>query len=135
MHRSPWFRAVAILVAVWFPLVAGEPALLQPCPMHGAGLLVAASLHHSTAPSSAHMHGHHAPQESPAPSTPGHDHHGCTCISCCTASTAILRAPNAPTGEIALNEYVVAQTLPGVASLARPSPEFARPYTTGPPRA
>jgi len=141
MRRSPWFRALATALAVWFPLVAGEPGVLQPCPMHGAGPAVAALLRHASAPAPSHMHAQHAEHmahgkaqhTAPDHSAPGHDHHHtCCCIGCCTASLA-LTAPRAPTGEIAAREFDLERVLPTVESLARPAPHFARPYTTGPP--
>src|SRR5262245_66353964 len=92
MRRTPWFRALATCLAVWFPLVIGEPAggVLPPCPMHDGTVAPAAS----TAPVSAHSHhavanaaashGNHAPADAPA-----HGHHACTCIGACTGSAAI----------------------------------------------
>src|SRR6185503_9075973 len=122
MRRRPfWLRAFAALLAVWFPLVLGEPSLLQPCPTHGAA---AAHAGHG-APATTHGHNQ----------APTNKHHDCTCIGCCTAGSAAAVAP-------AATEFVVAISLTGepdiapAAAAARPTPpEFARPYTTGPPRA
>ena len=141
MRRALWFRSLASLLALWLPLVAGEPGLLHPCPMHGAGRAVVASLRGETvhAPATQHAH-HHAgmaaadqqPNHSPAPA---HDHHSCTCIDCCAVSAGAFVAPAAPAVTVAVVAYVATRSLPGVESLARPAPEYSRPYTTGPPRA
>ncbi|HXT19037.1 MAG TPA: hypothetical protein VN706_25645 [Gemmatimonadaceae bacterium] len=142
MRRTPWFRALASLLAFWLPLVAGEPGVLQPCPMHGAGHAIAASMHgsmhgsmHMTS-SAAAMHAHHASHHASSNTKqPGHNHHDCTCIDCCAVGGALLRAPDAPRVEIATLIDAPLRSVPSVESLARPAPEFARPYTTGPPRA
>lgn len=144
MRRTPWFRSLASLLAVWLPLIAGEPGLLHPCPMHGAGRAVFASLRGEAlpAPAASHdaAHSHHmaaggdghASHQTPAP---GHSHHDCTCIGCCTVSASAFVAPAPPTAEFVVAEYATARTVPSVESLARPAPEYSRPYTTGPPRA
>jgi hypothetical protein len=133
MRRPLWFRTLASMLALWFPLVAGEPGVLHPCPTHGSGSALATSLHGAHAGASMHSAAHGAGHHS-APSAPGHDHHNCTCISCCTASAAALRAPDAPTIEIMTVERAASAAVPNAASLPRPAPEYARPYTTGPPR-
>lgn len=142
MRRAFWFRSVASLLALWLPLVTGEPGLLQPCEMHGAGRLVLASFgvgasavsEHGTASS----HGHHAATAASdhskgAPSD--HGGHQCSCIDGCTVAGAAFVAPKAPTASVVVAEVAVARSVPTVESLARPAPEFSRPYTTGPPRA
>jgi hypothetical protein len=136
MRRTLWFRTLASLLAFWFPLIAGEPGVLQPCPMHGAGAAIAASLHMGTmATAHAHHAAHASSHQGSSQPAPGHNHHDCTCINCCTVAGGALRAPDAPAAPIAVVALVVARTVPGVESLARPAPEFSRPYTTGPPRA
>src|ERR1041384_1608949 len=106
MRRSPWFRSLAILLAAWLPLIAGEPGLLHPCPMHGAGHAVMASLRGESAPAS-HPMAHHmaAGNESHQSQAPSHDHHNCTCIGGCTVASAAFLAPSAPTAEIVVAEY------------------------------
>lgn len=148
MHRrKAWFRSLATLLAVWLPLVAGEPGLLQPCPMHGAGRAVIASLRGqpiqpgmvggSRVSHSAHSHlAAGSSASSSDHSTPAsHDHHTCSCIDGCSAAAAAFLAPSTPTAEFAVASYAAAGSIPGAESLARPAPEFSRPYTTGPPRA
>jgi hypothetical protein len=135
MRRTPWFRALATYLAVWFPLVVGEPGIVQPCPMHGGVVTTA-----STAPSPSHSHhgvgagqtGHadHAPA-----SAPTHDHHACTCIGACAGSAAVALTTAAPGIPAATVAFRPASILPRGERLARPAPYFARPYTTGPPRA
>jgi hypothetical protein len=138
-----------MLLAMWLPLVAGEPGLLQPCPMHGAGPAVTASLRGELsklgllgAPAAEHSssHGHHAAASSAAQadhSAPAssHDHHTCSCIDGCTATAVAFVTPAVPTAEFTVAEFAAVSSIPGVESLPRPGPEFSRPYTTGPPRA
>ncbi len=152
IRRKTWFRTLATLLAVWLPLVAGEPGVLQPCPMHGAGRAVIATLRGqrvepgmvggttSAAPASGHQH--HAAtsamsagtdHSSPASS---HDHHGCSCIDGCSAANVVaFVAPEQPAIQFVVAAYETTRSVPSVESLARPAPEFSRPYTTGPPRA
>jgi hypothetical protein len=149
MRRKAWFRSLATLLAMWLPLVAGEPGLLQPCAMHGAERAVIASLRGEpiqasmaggSAAGHSSSHGHHAAASSSAEShesapAQGHDHHTCSCIDGCTAAAVAFVTPVAPTAEFTVAEFAAATTVPNVESLARPAPEFSRPYTTGPPRA
>jgi hypothetical protein len=132
MRRNSVFRTLATMLALWLPLVAGEPGLLHPCPMHGAGRAVAAAIRGEVpAAQAASLHGHHAANHQ----APSHSHHDCTCIDCSTVATAAFIAPSAPAAEFTVAEYAVARSVPSVESLARPAPEYSRPYTTGPPRA
>jgi len=152
IRRKAWFKTVATLLAVWLPLVAGEPGVLQPCPMHGAARAVIATLrgqavepgmvggsmtspkmpahqHHGAAPASS------AGSDHPAPAS-GHDHHNCSCIDGCSAASVVaFVVPEQPAMEFVVAAYETTRSVPSVESLARPAPEFSRPYTTGPPRA
>jgi len=124
MRRKSWFRAVATVLAVWFPLIVGEPGVVHACPAHGGGAT-------STAATVAMAHHHAASHDS----QPGHDHHDCTCISCCVGS--IVAAPAAITPVTAFVEAIFdlgAKSAP-VPSLPQQAPEYSRPYTTGPPSA
>jgi len=139
MRRSVWFRSLATLLAFWFPLVAGEPGVVRICPTHGAANGTGPSVMHATASNahaSSHMH-HVASQASDdgQQSPPGHNHHDCSCIGCCCTANGGLRAPEVASIELAVVEFQVVRSVPSVESLARPAPEFSRPYTTGPPRA
>jgi hypothetical protein len=115
--------------------------------MHGAGRAVIASLRGepiqagmigAAAPSHSHHHATSAAavattdHSSPASQ---HDHHTCSCIDGCTTAGVAFVVPAAPTAELVVASYATVNSIPGVESLARPAPEFSRPYTTGPPRA
>jgi hypothetical protein len=142
MRRKLWFRPFATLLAVWFPLVIGEPGVLQPCPTHGALTSVASGAQaDAQAEPMAHHHDASAEQASTAStasttdqSTPGHDHHNCTCIGCCVGSAASAPAPDTPTTTFIVAVYDAAVSRTTVALSPRPGPEFSRPYNTGPPR-
>src|SRR4029079_1541964 len=133
MRRTPWFRALATCLAVWFPLVVGEPGVLRPCAMHGSAVgatAVPASGHsHHAAASAESGHGGHAPA-----SAPTHQHHACTCIGACAGSAAVALTTSAPELPALTIAYRPASILPSGERLARPAPSFSRPYTTGPPR-
>jgi len=149
IRRKAWFRTLATLLAAWLPLVAGEPGVLQPCPMHGAARAVIATLHGrpvepgmvGDAPAAAPAHQHHsaasmttAGADHSAPS--GHDHHACSCIDGCSAASAVtFVVPAQPAAEFVVAAFETTRSVPSVESLARPAPEYSRPYTTGPPRA
>ncbi len=143
MRRAFWFRSVASLLALWLPLVTGEPGLLQPCSMHGAGRLVLASfgvgapavVEHGGASSHAHHAAAAASDHSNGGAPSDHSGHQCSCIDGCTVTATAFVAPAAPTASVGAAEYAVARSVPTVKSLARPAPEYSRPYTTGPPRA
>ena len=42
MRRTSWFKPIAVLLAVWLPLIVGEPGLVHACPTHGAPTIVRA---------------------------------------------------------------------------------------------
>jgi len=137
MRRTPWFRALATCLAVWFPLVVGEPGVMRPCAMHGGGPTATATAttpaasghsHHAVANAAA-SHRNHTPANAPT-----HDHHACTCIGACTGSAAIALITSAPDLPALTIAYRPAAILPSGERLARPAPSFSRPYTTGPPR-
>src|SRR6185436_20871819 len=133
MRQKPWFKSFATLLAVWFPLVIGEPSLLQPCPTHGATVVASA-----TAPMTGGHGGHAAAAEHGSnvsqaaagqqDSSPDHSHHDCTCIGCCSASLSAITTPSGVEAFISVLEpdtsspYLTADLLP------RPGPDFSRPY-------
>lgn len=150
VRHQTWFRTLATLLAVWLPLVAGEPGVLQPCPMHGAERAVIASLRgeavapgmvgNAMASTTGHMHhAATAPESASADrssSAPDGGHHCCSCIDGCSAASAVaFVVPEPASAQIVVVASSAGSSVPTVESLARPAPEFSRPYTTGPPRA
>src|SRR6185503_6762068 len=135
MRRTSWFRSLAAALAAWFPLVVGEPSLLQPCPTHGAAIVASQSApaaHHAGA-----HEGHTAADAAPShnhDSSPNGDHHTCSCIGCCTSSASSVALPQTLETIDATIIDVPSAVLPSAVELARPAPAFSRPYTTGPPR-
>ena len=137
MRRALWFRSLASFLAVWFPLVIGEPGVLHPCPMHGAAAAHSAA-HHGAASHAAMQHGsmHDAGMRdaSPAaPVAPHHSHAGCTCITCCAVSVAGVLAPDAPASTIDVVVRSVAAVSHPATELLHSSATHVRPYPTGPP--
>jgi hypothetical protein len=151
LRRKTWFRTLATSLAVWLPLVSGEPGVLQPCPMHGAERAVLATLRGqpvapgmvgaSSGAAKVAPHHHHGASTSSASadhSTPAssHNHNCCSCIDgCSAASNVAFVVPEPPAAEFVVAEFAAPRSVPSVESFARPAPEYARPYTTGPPRA
>ena len=131
MRRTPWFRALATLIAIWLPLIVGEPGVVHPCPMHGAHPPIATS--ERSAPQAHHAVSTRGRSDGGAP--PSHDHHGCTCVGSCTSIAGAVPAPDAPTISVIEAGYAARPARPNAESLARQAPEYSRPYTTGPPRA
>jgi hypothetical protein len=142
MRRTWWFRPLATILTLWLPLIIGEPSMLQPCPTHGSVVVASAAI--KTAASSAAGHhagvashaGHHigSAPASGHDSSPGHQHN-CSCIGCCAGSAAVVQTFDAPIASVVVATYTAAAAPVEAAALPRPAPEFARPYTTGPPRA
>src|SRR5437016_3644321 len=128
MRRPAWLRSLALVLGLWFPLVAGEPGLFDPCPTHG--VVAAAQTAHMSHTAMA-GHAHHGQSQTPGPS---HQHNGCTCVGCCSTTGTALRAPAVATVAIATIIIPTAQQFADVSTRPRPAPEYARPYTTGPPR-
>jgi len=131
MRRALWFRSLASFLAVWFPLVIGEPGALHPCPMHGAE---ATHTMHHVAMQPGMMH--HGAMDDASPSAPPahhHDHAGCTCITCCAVSVAGLLAPEAPASTIDVVVRSVAAAMPAATQPFQSSATHVRPYPTGPP--
>ncbi len=122
MRQKSWFRALATVLAVWLPLIVGEPGVVHACPAHGGSAVA------STAPMAHHHGASHG-------SAPGHDHHDCTCISCCVGSVVAAPAPVEPATVFVAAIRDIGVAHPAVASLPRQAPEYSRPYTTGPPLA
>ena len=140
MRRTPWFRALATCLAVWFPLVVGEPGVLPPCPMHG-GAVAETNAAAPAAPAPV-THSHHAAASaevshgSTAPAnSPTHGHHACSCLGVCAGSASVALTTLPPELPAVTVAYRPASLLPSGERLARPAPSFSRPYTTGPPRA
>ncbi|HEX8848861.1 MAG TPA: hypothetical protein VF761_04935 [Gemmatimonadaceae bacterium] len=129
MRRTPWTRLLAALMAVWLPVLLGEPGLLHHhCPMHDGT---------ATAGASVTMHGAHAGHgdhdASPESGAPHGEHHACTCIGACSASgaTATLPAPIAASLEPIGTAHVGVPA--EYATPARPRVPFALPFPNGPP--
>lgn len=122
MRQKRWFRAVAASLALWFPLIVGEPSVIHACPEHGGV---------AQTPSAVMVHHHRAPGDS----QPSHSHHDCSCISCCVCSVAAAASPAGPTTAFVVEIRDPSLGHSPVASRAYQAPEYSRPYTTGPPRA
>jgi hypothetical protein len=139
MRRTWWFRPLATILTLWLPLIVGEPSLLQPCPTHGSAVVASAAMHSAASTAGHHSAGeashsaHRVDSGSGHDSSPGHQHN-CSCIGCCTGSAAVVPTFEAPIATVVVATYAAAGRPVEANALARPGPEFSRPYTTGPPR-
>jgi len=135
MRRGPWFRLLASFIGVWLPLYVGEPSLLSPCHMHG---VFAATSAHAGA---MHAHGHGAMEpgrheSAGKPTVPApHDETHCSCVGCCAPAVARVAVAGANVVTFVVGTQRQAPGFSADAEQATPSPEFSRPYATGPPRA
>lgn len=129
MRRSRAFRLLAGILALWTPLITGAVSSLPSCPMHGH------AMHGDMTGMAMPTEQSAARSDAPGPQAPAQDQHpGCTCVCCCPVASATLRAPDAPTVDLAYLEISwTAESNPD--ALLRSAPEFARPYGRGPPRA
>jgi hypothetical protein len=115
MHAAAWRRLLAVLLAIWFPLYAAEPAALVACPMHGASHTAAAE--------------HHAPAGShDAPAS-----HHCTCLGECCASTVALSAPEIIASFVPATVVAERAVVQVATSHAPRVAEHALPFATAPP--
>lgn len=148
MRRTLWYRSLATLLAVWFPLIIGGPAWLPACPMHGTGSAMSlmtqqqAPANGSADDAAMVMHDHNASGASAATAGGEHQnaergsgHHHCTCIDCCGIGMAAVLQPAPAVVAVAVAEIGTMPVVQNAQSLARPAPEYSRPFTTGPPRA
>jgi len=102
--------------------------------MHG--VFAATSAH---AGANAHGHGamepgRHESAGKPAAPAP-HDETPCCCVGCCTAGVARISVADASVVTFVVGTQRQAPGFSAGAEQATPSPEFSRPYATGPPRA
>jgi hypothetical protein len=117
MHAAAWRRLLAVLLAIWFPLYAVEPAALVACPMHGAPHAAAAE--------------HHAPTGShDAPAS-----HHCTCLGDCCASTVAMSTPELVAPIVPATLVAVRVVVRAPSSYAPRAAEHALPFATAPPLA
>jgi hypothetical protein len=132
MRRARWFRFLSALLAIWVPLSIGEPSALRLCPAHAVASVStgSGSHHHSTAAVATPADGasqHGAPSDAGA--------HHCSCIAGCSISVAAVAVPDAPIAAVIVAEHNTSGFSATAPSRARPTPEFAHPHPTGPPRA
>lgn len=128
MRRSPLFRSLSALLALWFALGLVESAALHVCPMHdgiGARAADAAMPAHGAA---------HAGEAQPS-ETPDHgEDHLCTCMGACGVAVAVL----APEIELSEVPTVVADGRPPVLRsrvTVRSATNYLFPPATAPPAA
>jgi hypothetical protein len=128
---------LASILTLWLPLILGEPSLLQPCEMHGAAVVASAegaAMAHHASDAAGHA-SHHMSAAADHASDSHQQHTDCSCIGCCSSSSAVAASFDAPIAAVVVATYPVAPAPVEAAALPRPAPEFARPYTTGPPLA
>jgi hypothetical protein len=109
MRRTPIFRALSALLALWFALGLVEASALHGCPMHD-GVMARAS---ESSPAPAGGHGAHATSgvaATDAPPPPHGESHPCTCLGDCGVAIAIA----APGVRIVAMPTVVAEGRPAV---------------------
>jgi hypothetical protein len=142
MRRSPadatfqdfmrhFARPIAMLFALWFAIVLGDPGMLHTCAMHGG--------HggHGAAPATtghdvhvAHGVSHHqAPAEAPQPAAPA----PCTCIGHCCAVTVAVPLPTLGTVPVPVAVAEERHPLDAPAIEAPAAPDRRLPFSNGPP--
>lgn len=134
MRRKAWFRSLAALLAIWLPLIVGEPGVAHACPTHGAAATASTvSSHHGAHGAGNPRHGAASHGSASQHGSPTHGHHDCSCISCCVGSAAAPAPAPAPTTTFVVAVHAADATY-SPAPLPRSTAEYSRPYTTGPPR-
>ncbi|HEX6058357.1 MAG TPA: hypothetical protein VFZ11_05010 [Gemmatimonadaceae bacterium] len=149
MRRTPLFRLLSAVLAIWFALGLVESSALHVCPMHdgGAGAAVPAGAVHGAEHGAAHGAGHGAAhgvvadgaaaREDGAPGAPlpeRAERHACSCLGECGLGVATA----APLVRIATVPTVVADGRPAVLRsriTVRSASSHLFPPATAPPAA
>jgi hypothetical protein len=131
------FRVFAIVLVAWFAALTAEPIALHPCPMHDGMLAMhsgAAMQHQMGAAAMGHgasMSEMATPQQMP-PSQPM-QHHQCTCLGACTATSAA----GLPSAHLTLAAAIVAVPYdPGLPDYVYVpvAAQHVLPFAHGPPQ-
>jgi hypothetical protein len=131
MPRAPLHRAAALLLALWFAAIVGDPALLHQCPMHGG-----TPGSHAAGAGGAHgaSHGAHAADAgAPADEAPPAGHQ-CSCLGDCSGPTVVALSASTPMAWLA----GVVDIEPSLDAPARDLPvaaDYLTPFANGPPAA
>lgn len=144
MRRTPLFRLLSAVLALWFALGLVESSALHVCPMHdgGAGAAVPAAAAHGAPHGASHDTGHGAAHEAaaqengaPGASLPERgERHACSCLGECGISVAAA----APVVRISTVPTVVADGRPAVLRsrvTVRSASSYLFPPATAPPAA
>jgi hypothetical protein len=126
-------RPVAMLFALWFAIVLGDPGMLHTCAMHGGhgghgAVSAAAAVAHD-----GHMtHGaahQSAPADAPQPKAPA----PCTCLGHCCAVTVAAPLPALATVPVPVAVAEERHPLAAPAVEAPAAPDRRLPFANGPP--
>ena len=126
-------RPVAMLFALWFAIVLGDPGMLHTCAMHGGhGGHGAASAAAATAHDGHMAHGaahQSAPADAPQPKSPA----PCTCLGHCCAVTVAAPLPALATVPVPVAVAEERHPLDAPAVEAPAAPDRRLPFSNGPP--
>ena len=126
-------RPVAMLFALWFAIVLGDPGMLHTCAMHGGHGGHGAAAAPAAAAHEGHMaHGtahQHAPADAPTPKAPA----PCTCIGHCCAVTVAAPLPTLSTVPVPVVIAEERHPLDAPAADAPAAPDRRLPFSNGPP--
>lgn len=136
-------RAFASFLAVWFAVIAAEPAALHVCAMHGAADAPASPAGHAGhAAPAVHEHGARAAHEHGAPQTQQQTGQqdeeeqpagACTCLGTCSAVT-VASLPEVPVNLAApLAVRAAVPALPQHRAAPTLVPGLRLPFSTAPP--
>lgn len=124
MRRHWLIRSLASLLAIWLPLVLGEPGLVHACPMHGGPVATVSASHHGMDA------GAHASHDAPAGE---HGHHTCTCVNTCGATGLAVLVPERPAVPVAAAVSVAVAPQSPETTFPRLAAPYFLPFANGPP--
>jgi hypothetical protein len=131
-------RPFAVLFALWFAIVLGDPGMLHTCAMHGGhgghgatpAAPAAATTHDAHAAHGTHGAAHQsAPADAPQPNAPA----PCTCIGHCCAVTVAAPLPTLSTVPVPVAVAQERHPLDAPAIDAPAAPDRRLPFANGPP--
>jgi len=124
VERSPWFRLLIGLWAVWFNAALLEAPGIHACAVHSRAAT------HGVAPVQMESHAHAMPDASP--NMPNNEDCACTRLGVCCSAAAILPSGSAP---IVVAHYtaLVTRRLGNAVAAPNVARAHARPFVNGPP--
>lgn len=137
-RRARWTRPFAVLFALWFAVIIGDPGLVHSCPMHGGHGMAQAGAAAIAMQDMMAMQGDQVASASDHASQGSQDHgttSHCTCVGQCRTVGTVAPLPTVASlhvpATVALAEPPLRLAFQPVAA----APDTRLPFANGPPTA